>query len=206
MNTFPLVEISSATVISGSFSLTRNGVEIPLSPNLAAYLNEFCHSKRVKRFYSPALKDDPVRLKARIPLGKDNGFYVGNDASSVVPNMPPLGQPSTKCPWSIEGSKIFFRDRPDDFLTLTTAQWLDFLMFYFLSPNGYKLDGLIRHEIVHLDPDHLRTVAVGYISTTTRTQCVVLRNYRRESIQGENLPLFVKCERLDHATLFKGEA
>ena len=205
MSTFPLVEISSATVISGSFSLIKNGVELPLNPNLAAYLNEFCHSKRVKRFYSPAIKDDPVRLKARIPLGKDNGFYVGNDVSSVVPNMPPLGQPSTKCPWSIEGSKVFFRDRPQEFLSLTTAQWLDFLMFYFLTPNGYKIEGLTRYEIVHLDSDLMRTDVVGYISTTTQAQCVVLRDYR-QGMQGENLPLFVRCERLDYAILFKGEA
>jgi len=197
MSTFPLVEISSATVISGSFSLTKNGVELPLNPNLAAYLNEFCHSKRVKRFYSPALKDDPVRLKARIPLGKDNGFYVGNDVSSVVPNMPPLGQPSTKCPWEFTGSKLFYRDRPQEFLSLTTAQWLDFLMFYFLTPNGYKAEGLIRYEVVHLDPDSMRTDAVGYISTTARTQFVILRDYRQDLLST------VECERLDHAIVLK---
>lgn len=137
------------TEFEGEFSLDK-----PLSPEHKQYLIDFSQTRRMCRDPSVARNYlDPVRAAAKLPIGKDAGFFVGstenwgqNHTGDVVNyNKPPRGQPNLWCKWApSEDGKSIQWDGAEKFYNYTA--WLKYLIKYFLEPWGYKLNGCVRYS------------------------------------------------------------
>lgn len=97
--------MSYETKIQGQFALYH-----PLEPNQTLYLQTFSNTRRMKRKASIARNmPDPIRINAKISLGKDAQFFTGGiglhgqdkDPSIINFNQPPASQPGLWCPWTI---------------------------------------------------------------------------------------------------------
>ena len=133
------------TDFEGTFALDR-----PLSPEHAAYLRAFSHTRRMARSALAEDMTDDVRSAAGLPIGEESGYFVGGggnfgqarDASIVSYNDPPKGQPGLWCQWvptedntGIEwnGSEKFY----------SYVEWLRYLVDNFIKPWGYVLSGRV---------------------------------------------------------------
>ena len=137
------------TTFTGQFVLDR-----PLSRVHSSYLKAFRDTRRMKRNADLADKlDDDIRLLARLPIGKDGGYFVGgkgmagqdNDASVLEYNNPPNGQPSLWCHWapSDNGEGIEW-DGGEKFYHY--IEWLKYVVQSFLSPWGYTVNGTVEWQ------------------------------------------------------------
>lgn len=126
------------TDFTGSFKLDK-----PLSEPHKEYLNRFSYSRRMKRNAAKADKlDDPIRLAAGLPIGKEGAFYVGNKLGADVLdyNKPPSGQPGLWCQWvpNHDGTRIEW-DEGEKFYNY--VEWIAYIIEHFLEPWGYVLNG-----------------------------------------------------------------
>jgi len=132
------------TTFSGHFNLDRK-----LEPEHSAYLRKFSETRRMKRNAAAAEQfEDPIRKSAKLPIGKDGGFFVNGggwagqerDESILDFNNSPSDQPGLWCQWV----------PTDDFSSLEWngaekfycyTEWLEYLIDNFLKPWGYTLNG-----------------------------------------------------------------
>jgi len=151
------------TDFNGSFTVTP-----ALKPEHAKYLKEFNGTRRMKRDAAKAGKlSDPIRAKAKLPVGDEGGYFVGNgdgnpgkakdegsfssccgqqhDGSILDYNQPPAGQPGLWCQWvpSDDGARIEW-DGCEKFYDY--AEWLRYLVEHFLAPWGYTLSGDVEWQ------------------------------------------------------------
>jgi hypothetical protein len=137
------------TYFEGSFKLDK-----PLKPEHLAYLKRFSETRRMKRDVSQ-LQDapDPIREATGLPLGPEGGYFVAGDQygigdpTVVDRNEPPQGQPGLWCQWiPTEDGKEIVWDKGEKFYW--HAEWLRYLIEFFLDPWGYALDGEIQWKII----------------------------------------------------------
>lgn len=137
------------TDFMGQFDLDK-----PLKPEHFAFLKRFAETRRMKRNAEIAeTLDDPIRKAAGLPIGTEGCLYVGatddfgqmNDASVEDHNRPPKGQPGLWCQWTpnAEGTAIEW-DYGEKFYYYT--EWLEYLIYHFIEPWGYKLNGEVTWE------------------------------------------------------------
>jgi hypothetical protein len=135
------------TDFNGEFDLDK-----PLSPEHKTYLEQFSYTRRVQRKQSVASKmEDPVRLAAGLPIGKEGAYFVGAkghcgqdiDDSVKNYNTPPQGQPSLWCQWipNTDGTAIQW-DGGEKFYEY--VDWIEYLINNFLKPWGYVLNGEVE--------------------------------------------------------------
>jgi hypothetical protein len=132
------------TDLCGEFNLDK-----PLTEAHKNYLNKFSETRRVKRKQTDASKmDDPIRIAAGLPIGKQGAYFVGglgfcgqdDDPSIVNGNTPPDGQPSLWCQWvpNDDGTAIVW-DGGEKFYEY--VDWIKYLVENFFKPWGYVLNG-----------------------------------------------------------------
>jgi hypothetical protein len=137
------------THFEGLFRLDR-----PLAPEHKAYLEAFCHTRRMRRNAKKASQlPDPVRESARLPIGPQGGYFVGGggwkgqdeDNSILDYNRPPWGQPGLWCQWipTEDGNAIHW-DGGEKFYDY--VEWIGYLIEHFLLPWGYRLSGEVLWE------------------------------------------------------------
>ena len=151
------------TEFRGTFTLNKK-----LTKAHADYLKEFAGTRRMKRDVTKMEGyTDPLRLKAKLPLGTQGGFYVGEGDNNpkrhknldswgdcagqtrttdiVDYNSPPSTQPGLWCQWvpTEEGKGIEW-DGGEKFYAY--VEWLRYLIANFLKPWGYKLNGMVEWE------------------------------------------------------------
>ena len=124
----------------------------PFTPKMAAYLNKFADTRRMKR-----KQDDG--------FGIDGEFYVdgagfagqAHEPDIVDYNKPPATQPSLWCQWipNSDGTGLEW-DRGEKFYSY--VDWMVYLIRHILNPNGYKLNGTI--EWCGEDPSDTGTITV----------------------------------------------
>ncbi len=135
------------TEFIGSFT-----VQPILRPEHAEYLRLFSQTRRMKRDSEKANNlPDPARVRAGLPVGAEGAYFVGgtgyfgqgNDVSIQDYNKPPAGQPHLWCFWApnIDGSAIEWTGH-EKFSRY--IEWLKYLLFNFLIPWGYNLDGVVH--------------------------------------------------------------
>lgn len=127
----------------------------PLRPAHRKYLQAFAMSRRMKRSAAiAAALPDPIREKARLPIGEEGGYYVGSagksygqdqDDSIINYNDPPSDQPGLWCQWtaSDDGTKIEW-DGGEKFYNY--IDWLRYIIEHFLNPWGYALCGEVMWQ------------------------------------------------------------
>lgn len=137
------------THFTGQFNLDK-----PLKSEHQKYLSAFNITRRMKRDEQVAATfADPLRNAAGLPIGKDGGYFVGNqndhgkdrDESIINYNRPPDGQPGLWCQWcpSVDGTAIVW-DEGEKFDAYT--EWLKYLIEHFLAPWGYVLSGEVEWQ------------------------------------------------------------
>ena len=145
----PRGEQLAGLVAKKAKSLAKVWPPFAMKPEYAAYLKQFCATRRMKRDPKKAEKRrDPIRIAAGLPIGADGAYFVGGegfggqdeDASVLDANKPPKGQPGLWCHWvpyesgiSIvwdQGEKFYYYDK-----------WLKYIIKHFLAPWGYVLNG-----------------------------------------------------------------
>lgn len=131
----------------GSFLLDKK-----LKPAHREYLFAFSQTRRMIRNEKVANDfDDPVRIKANLPLGSEACYFVGakgfsgqdKDNSIVNYNKPPKDQPSLWCQFipSKDGKEIIW-DQGEKFYNY--IEWIKYLIIHFIEPWGYKLNGSVK--------------------------------------------------------------
>ena len=137
------------TDFEGVFTLDK-----PLTPEHKKYLEQFSHTRRMKRNSSKTEKlADPYRKAVGLSVGIEGGYHVGtstnfgqkDDTSIVEYNEPPSGQHSLWCDWTptedgteIEwnGSEKFYK----------YVEWLDYIMRNFTCRWGYMMNGEVTWQ------------------------------------------------------------
>ena len=156
------------TDFRGHFNLDK-----PLSPSHALFLARFAGTRRMKRDAAKtALRPDPVREAAGLPIGEEGAYFVGeggfagqNSGPDVKnSNRPPWGQPGLWCQWvplqdgsplknytqeedseeEYEGCTSIGWDGGEKFYYYT--EWLEYLIEHFLQPWGYTLNGVVTWQ------------------------------------------------------------
>jgi len=128
----------------GSFELDK-----PLTEKRRKYLFQFSETRRMKRdAKKTAKRDDPVRKAARLPVGEEGSYFVGETGFAgqdygpdvINGNEPPYDQPGLWCKWAPtpDGARIEWNGM-EKFYDYTA--WLEYLIDHFLEPWGYKLNG-----------------------------------------------------------------
>lgn len=134
------------TEFDGQFDLDK-----PLTPEHAAYLRQFCYTRRMRRDAAKtALRPDPIREAVGLPVGEEGAYFVGesgyagqDDGPDVTDgNSPGGGQPSLQCQWTPndDGTAIEW-DGGEKFYEY--VPWIEYLVEHFLGPWGYKLNGVV---------------------------------------------------------------
>lgn len=147
------------TDFSGQFNLDK-----PLSAEHKAYLDAFNGTRRMKR-NAAKLGPDSLREAAKLPAGKEGGYYVGSTRDygqgrtpDVIDyNSPPEGQPSLWCQWvpNESGTAIVWDDGENFY---SYVEWIQYLIDHFLEPWGYVVNGAV--EWVGEDHDDLGRILV----------------------------------------------
>jgi len=134
------------TEFEGAFQLDK-----PLTEDHAAYLKAFAETRRMKRDAGKtALRPDPVRVAAGLPVGADGAFFVGEGGFAgqargddvLDANSPGGGQPSLWCQWvpTEDGTGLEW-DEGEKFRSYKL--WLTYIIENFLTPWGYTLTGMV---------------------------------------------------------------
>lgn len=149
----------------------------PLTAAHRAYLQAFNETRRMRRDAAlTALRPDPVREAAGLPVGEEGGYFVGaagfcgqetepknerfaHESSPVGldvidSNNPPAGQPGLWCQWVPDDSDSDSDGDPDPCVIkhdggekfYDYVEWLEYLIAHFLKPWGYTLNGVVRWE------------------------------------------------------------
>ena len=128
------------TEFYGVFKLDKK-----LKKEHAAYLRQFSDTRRMKRDETLASAlSDPIRLAAKLPVGREGAFYVATDAfdekSVVDGNKSPEGQPGLWCHWiPTDDNKGIVWDGGEKFYDY--VEWISYLIENFLAPWGYVVNG-----------------------------------------------------------------
>jgi len=135
------------TDFDGQFNCTPT-----LAPEHAAFIKQFCETRRMKRNPKIAIKlADPIREAVGLPIGVDGGNFVGGagmagqdrDESILGYNDPPEGQPGLWCQWTSNASGDAIEwDGGEKFYNY--VEWLNYLIDRYLEPWGYKLNGQVN--------------------------------------------------------------
>lgn len=137
------------TDFNGEFTLDK-----PLKKKHAEYLRKFAETRRMQRNAElTAERPDPVRKAAKLPVGIEGGYYVGeggmcgqgdnHDIEDVINyNGAPSDQPGLWCQWvpNEDGTAIEW-DGGEKFYYY--VEWLEYLITHFLKPWGYVLNGQV---------------------------------------------------------------
>ncbi len=131
----------------GAFELDK-----PMTEAQAEYLKHFNETRRMKRDPKIAeLMDDPVRIAAGLPIGKDAEYFTGGlgfagqerDDSVVENNSPGGDQPSLWCQWiATKDRRGIEWDGNEKFYEY--VEWLRYIIEHFLKPWGYTLNGSVK--------------------------------------------------------------
>lgn len=127
-------------------------VQPPLRGEYAAYPRAFNLTRRVRRdAMLTALRVDPVRAAAGLPIGEEGGYSVGETGLGMDEhglgvldeNRPPAGQPDLWCHWipTSDGSAIIWDGQPKFY---EYERWMAYLIDRFLAPWGYVLTGTVE--------------------------------------------------------------
>lgn len=134
-----------STEFFGRFLLNKE-----LDDDLCTYLKKFSETRRMKR--------DPKKLE-EMGYGDANSFGVegeyfvegkgdfgqDRDESIVEYNESPLTQPGLWCQWIPSEDRFGIEwDRGEKFYY--AAEWIQYIIFHFLAPNGYILNGIVNAE------------------------------------------------------------
>jgi hypothetical protein len=156
------------TDFNGSFNLNK-----PLSAVHAEYLIQFSSTRRMKRDANKAANlPDPVREAVNLPIGKDGEYFVGasgsfgqdKDDSVIDYNTSPSEQPGLWCQWvpNEDGTGIEW-DGGEKFYSY--VEWLDYLIYNFLAPWGYILNGEVEWQGEDRDDRGLIVVKNNEVTT-----------------------------------------
>lgn len=140
------------TEFYGQFDLNRK-----LSKKRFEYLKKFAEIRHMRRIASSKiLKNDPLRLAVKLPIGVEGEFFVnaggkfgqGQDASIIDNNSynsPPSTQPSLWCQWvpNEDGTAIEW-DGNEKFYEY--VNWLHYILDNFLIPWKYVLNGKVTWQ------------------------------------------------------------
>ncbi len=138
------------TNFKGSWKVTP-----ALKPEHHVYLNAFSETRRMKRNPAlTALRPDPLRIAAGLPVGVEGGYFVGSteyagqehDAPDVLDyNTEPGGQPGLWCKWTPNkaGDAIEWSGMEKFY---DYGEWLIYIIGHFLQPWGYKLSGVVEWQ------------------------------------------------------------
>lgn len=133
----------------GKFDLDK-----PLLDAHKNYLIKFNETRRMKRDAKIAeLMEDPARIAAKLPIGKDGEYFVGSkgffgqekDSSIKDYNNPPSKQPGLWCQWvpSEDGTALEW-DQGEKFYEY--VEWLNYIIKNFLVPWNYTLNGNVKFQ------------------------------------------------------------
>ena len=134
------------TEFEGRFNLDK-----PLSQEHADYLRAFNGTRRMLRDEAVCEKlDDPVRVSAGLPVGKDGMYFVGGGGfrgqgrdGSVLDHNGSGTMPGLWCQWvPTEDCAGIEWDEGEKFCDYT--EWLRFIVDHFLRPWGYVLNGEVK--------------------------------------------------------------
>ena len=138
------------TTFTGRFDLDR-----PLTPEHKAYLACFAGTRRMKRVQI-MLNDlpDSLRVSVGLPVGYEGEYFVAGEAAgdlihdfddpSVLDDSePPADQPGLWCHWvpTADGIGIEWNGREKFY---RHDAWLFYLIYHFLKPWGYTLNGQVQ--------------------------------------------------------------
>lgn len=134
------------TDFHGEFILNR-----PLTVAHKAFLTKFSETRRMLRNASKTAKrPDPIRKAAKLPVGGDGAYFVGEEGDFGQDGGPDVtdhnsaggGQPGLWCQWTPneEGTALVW-DEGEKFYYYT--EWLVYLIDNFLKPWGYTLNGTV---------------------------------------------------------------
>lgn len=136
-----------STEFEGRFNLDKE-----LASEHSAYLNAFSDTRRMSRNSKVAeTLPDPIRLAAKLPIGQDGEFFVGNtdfggqgrDESIKDYNHPPFTQPGLWCKWVVNSDNNSIEwDGGEKFYSY--VEWLQYLITNFLAPWDYILNGEVK--------------------------------------------------------------
>jgi hypothetical protein len=141
------------TDFNGQFKLNK-----PLTEAHNAYLAKFADTRRMRRDEAITKgRSDPVREAAKLPVGQDGAYFVGEGGESgqgngifgntplgvIDFNSPPIGQPGLWCRWvpTNDGSAIEW-DGGEKFYYY--AEWIEYLIAHFLKPWKYVVNGEVQ--------------------------------------------------------------
>jgi hypothetical protein len=143
----------------------------PLKQKHAKYLTAFAQTRRMKRDEDiTSEREDPIRVAAGLPVGKDGGYFVGEDGymgqnmgMGVIGHDQPEGQPGPWCQWvplhsehpystpdiededeDWEGFDCIGWDQGEKFYHY--VEWLNYIINNFLEPWGYTLNGEVTWD------------------------------------------------------------
>lgn len=135
------------TDFEGAFTLDE-----PLTEEQAAYLTQFCETRRMARDPKKASKlPDAVREGVDLPVGTEGEFFVGgsgsygqgNDYSVLDHNRPPSTQPGLWCQWvPTDDNQGLMWDGGEKFYSY--VEWLQYIIENFLKRWGLTLNGEVR--------------------------------------------------------------
>lgn len=148
----------------------------PLAPEHLAYLLKFNRTRRMKRDEGmTAIRPDPVRAAAGLPVGSEGGYFVGEGgyAGQCDPQFPsveeklrigivsyndePSDQPGLWCQWTPNEAGTAIEWDGGEKFTRYIA-WLNYIIEHFLRPWGYTLNGEIHWQ--GEDPEDRGTIYV----------------------------------------------
>jgi hypothetical protein len=177
------------TDFAGSFSLDK-----PLMANQREYLQMFSHTRRMQRY---GLMVENMKNKGKgnkrcfellgplgLPIGHKGEFYCGEgfagqdkDDSIVDYNTPPSSQPGLWCQWvpNIDGTKIEW-DKGTKFYHYT--EWLKYLISNFLTPWGYKVNGMVEWRGESMGDIGVIEVVDNVVTVHENTTIECLKNER----------------------------
>jgi hypothetical protein len=156
------------TDFQGMFDLDR-----PLAPEHKAYLIAFANTRRMRRDATKTEgRADPTRLAARLPIGPEGGYFVGEEgfmgqktAGDVTDgNHSPEGQPGLWCKWepTDDGLHIAWNGNEKFY---DYVEWLDYLIEHFLEPWGYVLNGEVKWRGEEFDDLGVILVIENHVAT-----------------------------------------
>lgn len=135
------------TDFQGRFELDK-----PLTAEHSAFLHRFADTRRMGRDESiTRTREDPIRKAVGLPLGMQGGYFVGElgdygqgRGSDILDhNEPPDGQPGLWCKWEPSSDdKAIEWNEMEKFYDY--VEWLNYLIFHFLKPWGYALNGEVE--------------------------------------------------------------
>lgn len=149
------------TDFTGRFSLDK-----PLTLIHHKYLSAFADIRHMARDPEKITKADPIRTAAKLPIGKQGAYFVGNasedrgqakSADIVDFNTPPEGVPGLWCDWAPDdlGLAIEWNGQEKFY---DYQEWLQYIIDNFLGPWGYKLNGNVKWQ--GEDPADKGTISV----------------------------------------------